>query len=131
MYKHKLVDFIIQFMEEVDKEISDLKLAVNSRARNCAAEFLKSFAWNYLYLLIFPYRSMRQLSVRSYFLRLCFARVIFDQFYLHSIFLTIVFILANTPKKYIYFYSNFTKNFPGSFLNYLTKQWISRCPGKM
>merc|ERR1711892_1531039 len=44
MYEHKLVDFIIQFMEEVDKEVSDLKLAVNARARICAAEFLKSFS---------------------------------------------------------------------------------------
>lgn len=26
--KHKLVDFIIQFMEEVDKEISEMKLFV-------------------------------------------------------------------------------------------------------
>lgn len=43
MYKHKLVDFVIQFMQEVDKEVSDLKLAVNARARICAAEFLKSF----------------------------------------------------------------------------------------
>jgi len=43
MYKNKLVDFIIQFMEEVDKEVSDLKLAVNARARICAAEFLKHF----------------------------------------------------------------------------------------
>ena len=28
--KHKLVDFIIQFMEEVDKEISEMKLFVGS-----------------------------------------------------------------------------------------------------
>ena len=27
--KHKLVDFIIQFMEEVDKEISEMKLFVS------------------------------------------------------------------------------------------------------
>ncbi|CAG8629320.1 3207_t:CDS:2 [Paraglomus brasilianum] len=33
MYKHKLVDFIVQFMEEVDKEISEMKLSLNSRAR--------------------------------------------------------------------------------------------------
>lgn len=33
MYKHKLVDFIIQFMEEVDKEISEMKLSINARAR--------------------------------------------------------------------------------------------------
>nr|KAG5704321.1 hypothetical protein BaRGS_012630 [Batillaria attramentaria] len=43
MYKHKLVDFIIQFMEEIDKEINDMKLAVNSRARLSAEEFLKCF----------------------------------------------------------------------------------------
>ena len=28
MLKHKLVDFIIQFMEEVDREISEMKLFV-------------------------------------------------------------------------------------------------------
>ncbi|KAK2158023.1 hypothetical protein LSH36_178g00015 [Paralvinella palmiformis] len=43
MYKHKLVDFIINFMEEIDKEISDMKIAVNSRARFSAEEFLKRF----------------------------------------------------------------------------------------
>ena len=31
MLKHKLVDFIIQFMEEVDKEISEMKLFVGIR----------------------------------------------------------------------------------------------------
>jgi hypothetical protein len=41
MYKHKLVDFVIHFMEEIDKEISEMKLAVNARARICAEEFLK------------------------------------------------------------------------------------------
>lgn len=30
MLKHKLVDFIIEFMEEVDKEISEMKLFVRS-----------------------------------------------------------------------------------------------------
>ena len=43
MYKHKLVDFIIQFMEEVDKEISEMKISVNARARVTAQEFLKQF----------------------------------------------------------------------------------------
>lgn len=28
MLKHKLVDFIIEFMEEVDKEVSEMKLFV-------------------------------------------------------------------------------------------------------
>jgi len=41
MWKHKLVDFIIQFMEEIDSEISGMKLAVNSRARTVATTFLK------------------------------------------------------------------------------------------
>ncbi|XP_074644660.1 actin-related protein 2/3 complex subunit 4 [Tubulanus polymorphus] len=43
MYKHKLVDFIINFMEEIDKEISNMKLAINARARISAEEFLKHF----------------------------------------------------------------------------------------
>lgn len=43
MYKHKLVDFVIYFMEEIDKEISEMKLAVNARARICSEEFLKRF----------------------------------------------------------------------------------------
>lgn len=30
MLKHKLVDFIIHFMEEVDKEISEMKLFVST-----------------------------------------------------------------------------------------------------
>ncbi|RKP18101.1 ARPC4-domain-containing protein, partial [Rozella allomycis CSF55] len=33
MYRHKIVDFVITFMEEVDKEISDMKLTLNARAR--------------------------------------------------------------------------------------------------
>jgi hypothetical protein len=32
MLKHKLVDFVIQFLEEVDKEISEIKLFVCLRA---------------------------------------------------------------------------------------------------
>merc|ERR1712221_47811 len=42
MLRHKLVDFVIHFMEEIDKEISEMKLSVNSRAI-CAEEFLKRF----------------------------------------------------------------------------------------
>lgn len=40
MYKHKLVDFIIQFMEEVDKEISEMKLSLNTRARTVSESYL-------------------------------------------------------------------------------------------
>lgn len=83
MYKHKVVDFVIQFMvrscvvsrparyvthtavwwppslglslsvslfggvcaqEDIDKEISEMRLAVNARARVVSEEFLKQFA---------------------------------------------------------------------------------------
>ncbi|KAM6060041.1 tubulin tyrosine ligase 3-like [Theristicus caerulescens] len=44
MYKHKLVDFVIHFMEEIDKEISEMKLSVNARARIVAEEFLKNWS---------------------------------------------------------------------------------------
>ncbi|KAI8078674.1 uncharacterized protein BX664DRAFT_342466 [Halteromyces radiatus] len=44
MYKHKLVDFIVHFMEEVDKEISEMKLSVNTRARIVAESYLSQFA---------------------------------------------------------------------------------------
>jgi actin related protein 2/3 complex, subunit 4 len=40
MYKHKVVDFIVEFMESIDAEISASKLAVNARARHTAKVFL-------------------------------------------------------------------------------------------
>ncbi|KAJ3915277.1 actin-like protein ARPC3 [Lentinula edodes] len=40
MLKHKIVDFIIQFMEEVDREISEMKLSLNARARIVAESYL-------------------------------------------------------------------------------------------
>ncbi|PNP49456.1 hypothetical protein THARTR1_09778 [Trichoderma harzianum] len=43
MLKHKLVDFIIEFQEEVDKEISEMKLFLNARARFVAESFLTPF----------------------------------------------------------------------------------------
>ncbi|KAI1796512.1 actin-like protein ARPC3 [Ganoderma leucocontextum] len=43
MLKHKIVDFIIQFMEEVDKEISEMKLSLNARARVVAESYLSAF----------------------------------------------------------------------------------------
>ena len=42
-WKHKLVDFIIQFMEDIDKEVSAMKIAINARARIVATEFIKQF----------------------------------------------------------------------------------------
>jgi actin related protein 2/3 complex subunit 4 len=43
MLKNKLIDFIVQWMEDVDKEISEQKLSVSSRGRVVAADFLKQF----------------------------------------------------------------------------------------
>lgn len=44
MWKHKACDFIIQFMEDIDREISEMKLNVNARARVVAQELLKAMA---------------------------------------------------------------------------------------
>lgn len=57
MYKHKLVDFVIHFMEEIDKEISEMKLSVNARARIVAEEFLKNVSPVCLLLSVFSPRS--------------------------------------------------------------------------
>ena len=43
LYKHKLVDFIITFLEEIDSEISYMKIGVNSRARIVAQQFVAAF----------------------------------------------------------------------------------------
>ncbi|KAG0581349.1 hypothetical protein KC19_4G244400 [Ceratodon purpureus] len=43
MFKHKLIDFVVAFMEDIDKEISELKLSVNTRGRLVATEFLRQF----------------------------------------------------------------------------------------
>jgi actin related protein 2/3 complex subunit 4 len=71
MLKHKLVDFIIQFMEEVDKEISEMKLFVrcpgylmlpdhdlqlNARARFVAESFLTPVR-PFPSLFVIPYSS--------------------------------------------------------------------------
>jgi actin related protein 2/3 complex subunit 4 len=44
MVKQKLVDFIISFMEDIDREISGMKLSINARARMIANTFMDSFA---------------------------------------------------------------------------------------
>ena len=43
MWKHKLVDFVVQFMEEIDSEISQMKIQVNERARTVGYQFLREF----------------------------------------------------------------------------------------
>ncbi|PBK91550.1 actin-like protein ARPC3 [Armillaria gallica] len=44
MLKHKIVDFIIEFMKEVDREISDMKLSLNARARIVAESYLTAIS---------------------------------------------------------------------------------------
>ncbi|CAM9422412.1 unnamed protein product, partial [Ectocarpus fasciculatus] len=44
MWRHKLVDFVIQFMEDIDKEISGMKIAINARARVVATEYMKQLS---------------------------------------------------------------------------------------
>lgn len=41
LWKHKLIDFIIQFMEDINKEISDMKINVSARGRIVATTFMK------------------------------------------------------------------------------------------
>ncbi|XP_049851479.1 actin-related protein 2/3 complex subunit 4-like [Schistocerca gregaria] len=43
MYKHKLVDFIIQFIQDIDSEISKMKSSVSTRARVVAQSYLVQF----------------------------------------------------------------------------------------
>lgn len=38
-----LVDFVVQFMRDIDKEISEQKLSVSSRGRAVATAFLEQF----------------------------------------------------------------------------------------
>ena len=44
LVKAKLVDFVIAFMEDVDREISAMRLAVNARARAVAGTFLEGLS---------------------------------------------------------------------------------------
>ena len=42
LLQEKIVDFVVTFLEEVDKEINVMKLSVNTRGRAVATEFLGS-----------------------------------------------------------------------------------------
>ncbi len=43
MFKHKVVDFIIQFMQDIDAEIKEMKISVSTRASLVTSEYLKNF----------------------------------------------------------------------------------------
>ena len=57
MLKHKIVDFIIQFMEDVDKEISEMKLSLNARARIVAESYLSAVSSHFFSANIRPLTS--------------------------------------------------------------------------
>lgn len=40
MFRHKLIDFIIDFISDIDADIKDMKLQINNRARAVARNFL-------------------------------------------------------------------------------------------
>eukprot|EP00440_Ansanella_granifera_P063050 gb/GFBE01068369.1/.p1 GENE.gb/GFBE01068369.1/~~gb/GFBE01068369.1/.p1 ORF type:complete len:173 (+),score=39.89 gb/GFBE01068369.1/:1-519(+) len=44
MVKERIVDFIIEFMEDVDKEVKDLKIALNTRLRASASAYMAQFS---------------------------------------------------------------------------------------
>ena len=37
----KLIEFIVSFLKDIDKELSDMKITLSKRARACAEEYLK------------------------------------------------------------------------------------------
>jgi actin related protein 2/3 complex subunit 4 len=41
MVLSKLIDVILTFLQDVDKDPSELKLTLNARARACAEDYLK------------------------------------------------------------------------------------------
>jgi hypothetical protein len=44
MAKARVVDFIVTFMEDIDREISAMKIAINARARIVATAFMEGVA---------------------------------------------------------------------------------------
>jgi actin related protein 2/3 complex subunit 4 len=42
MHKHKVVDFIIQFVSDVEKDIAEMKSAINGRAHRAAVEWFQA-----------------------------------------------------------------------------------------
>jgi len=41
--KNKVIEFILHFIEEADKEISSMKIAMNARGRAIGSEYMKLF----------------------------------------------------------------------------------------
>lgn len=43
MYKEKVIDFMINFMKDIDSDIKDLKLQMSARARAVSSQYLGDF----------------------------------------------------------------------------------------
>lgn len=43
MHKNKIIDFIIQFIADIDSDVTNMKLATNQRARRAALDYFQSF----------------------------------------------------------------------------------------
>ncbi|CUI14829.1 unnamed protein product [Bodo saltans] len=43
MHKIKIIDFIVQFVADIDSDVTSMKLSTNQRARRAAVEFLQNF----------------------------------------------------------------------------------------
>mmetsp|Transcript_29367 Transcript_29367/g.80253 ORF Transcript_29367/g.80253 Transcript_29367/m.80253 type:complete len:173 (+) Transcript_29367:87-605(+) len=44
MVRDRVIDFIIEFMEDIDKEIKELKMVLNTRLRGAATVYMSQFA---------------------------------------------------------------------------------------
>ncbi len=44
LWKHKVADFVIEFLTSIDQEINGMKISLNTRARIVANEFMRQFA---------------------------------------------------------------------------------------
>lgn len=43
MYKHKVVDFIMEFITDIDAELANMKFVISCRANAAANHYLRSF----------------------------------------------------------------------------------------
>merc|ERR1739848_430893 len=43
MYRHKLVAFVVSFLESIDSEVAEMKIQISARARTVAKTFLQTF----------------------------------------------------------------------------------------
>ena len=61
----KLVDFVVDFMTDIDREISELKLSVNTRGRAVAHAFLSEFWRSRVHVQSAPSRGKPKILAKS------------------------------------------------------------------